>query len=92
MVQTNRDDAILVKIITYDEDKKEHWVASYYTVAIDETLKMFITAKKYEIDCYFNEFSDVVDEKYKSFPGYIIQDVCLKLGTEDDMPVIEVII
>jgi hypothetical protein len=42
------------------------------------------------LECYFNEWSEVVDEKYKEFPGYIIKDVCLHLGSNDDIPVIEV--
>jgi hypothetical protein len=89
MTQKNRHDAILIKIVNY-EDGKETMVSSYYTTAIDQTLKMFITAKEYELDCFFNEYSDVVAEEYKDYPGYIVKDVCLHLGSDDDIPFIEV--
>ena len=89
MTQKSRHDAILIKIVNY-EDGKETMVSSYYTTAIDQTLKMFITAKEYELDCFFNKYSDVVAEEYKNYPGYIIKDVCLSLGSGDDIPCIEV--
>lgn len=90
MVQKPTHDSILVKIVTYEEEDNLVIVSSYWTTAIDQTLKMFITAKEYELECYFNEWSEVVDEKYKEFPGYIIKDVCLHLGSTDDIPYIEV--
>lgn len=92
MVQDDRHDAILVKIITFDDDGKEHYISGYHTTAIDQTLKMFITAKDYEIDCFFNELSEVVPDEYKNFPGYKIQDVHLCLGSVQDLSIIEVVI
>lgn len=92
MVQEPRHDSILVKIITYNGQDEEVLVSSYYTTAFNETLKMFITAKEYEVECYFNEHSSVVGEEYKEFPGYTIQDVRLKLASSEDLAVIEVII
>lgn len=91
MVIDNRHDAILVKIMYFDKDtKEEEIVSSYYTTAMDQTLKMFITAKEYEAPCYFNEFSEVIDEKFSNFPGWIIKDVYLKFGSSEDLPSIEV--
>lgn len=91
MIQDNRHDAILVRIVTY-EGNDEKYIASYYTTALNETLKMFITAKDYGIDCYFNEYSEEVPKEYASFPGYTIQDVRLLLGTREDLAAIEVVI
>ena len=84
----DKDDAILVKII--DDDGKI--VSCYNTVAIEQTLKMFITARDYNIYCNFNDNSESVDEEYVNFPDHIIQNVKLKFGSKTDIPVIEVYI
>lgn len=86
MTVHDRDDAILVKIKTYDSEK---YIASYYTSAFDETLKMFITAQKYQIECGFNEYSAVVSKEYKETLHYIRQ-VVVNFGSEEDLPTIEV--
>lgn len=91
MIQHERHDSILVKIIHYEEDGKEIMVSSYYTTAIKETLQMFITARDYDLPCNFNELSAVVDERFKDLE-WLIEDVCLKFGSTEDIPVIEVII
>lgn len=91
MIIDDRNDAILVKIIYTDSDSnKKKYVASYFTTAIDQTLKMFITARDYHISCNFNEFSDVVEDEFKNFPDYTIEQVKLSLGSVEDLPVIEV--
>lgn len=90
MTQRDRNDAILVKIITYEDDE-ETMVSSYYTTALDQTLKMFITARDYNLPCYFNDFSECIDKKYSSME-LLIEDVRLILGSKEDMPVIEVVI
>ena len=92
MVQHDRHDAILVKIIHLEDDGSETMVSSYYTTAISETLKMFIAARDNDISCYFNEYSTEVDKKFIDYPGWLIEDVYLSLGSSDDIPVIEVII
>ena len=91
MVTERRHDAILVRIMHFDEDtKQEKMVSAYYTTAIDQTLKSYITAKEYELDCYFNENSEVVDEKFVDSLGWTIKDVYLKFGSSEDLPSIEV--
>ena len=91
MTVENRNDAMLVKIIHINNDGKETMVSSYYTTAIDQTLKSFITARDYDIECTFNDFSSVVDEKYKG-TTHCIQDVFMGFGSREDIPVIEVVI
>lgn len=91
MTQRNRNDAILVKIMHEDDKGQETMVSSYYTTAIDQTFKMFITARDYEIDCSFNEHSSVVPKEYLMMM-HSIEDVYLKFGSSEDLPVIEVYI
>lgn len=91
MVQIETNNSILVKFVTYNNDNEKQTICSYYTTAIDETLKMFITAKNHEIDCCFNENSAVVEEKYLH-DYHIIEDVYLGLGSNEDVPVIEVVV
>ena len=88
MTVQDRDDAILVKIKTIKDDGEKD-IASYYTSAFDETLKMFITAQKYQIECGFNEYSTVVSKEYKEMLTYIRQ-VIVNFGSEEDLPTIEV--
>lgn len=91
MITDNRHDAILVRIMNFNEDtKEEKFVSAYYTTAMDQTLKTFITAKEYGIDCYFNEHSGVIADEFTEFPGWIVKDVILKLGSSEDLPAIEV--
>lgn len=87
MVQIERHDSILVKIV----DEEDHMISNYYTTAMNETLHMFITAKENEINCYFNEYSSVIPDKYQHME-YLIKDVYLCLGSKEDIPVIEVVI
>lgn len=90
MTQRDRNDAILVKIVTYKDDHEE-MISSYYTTAFDQTLKMFITSRDYEIPCVFNEYSEVIEDIYQQM-DYIIEDVQVGFGSRDDMPIIKVII
>lgn len=89
MTLEDRNDAMLVKIMHSSDDGKETMVSSYYTTAIDQTLKMFITAKDYNIECCFNDNSSVVSDDYLSMT-YIIEDIYIKFGSKEDLPVIEV--
>jgi len=92
MITEDRNDAMLVRIIDVNEENgAEKLVTSYYTTAINETLKMFITAKEYQIDIDFNQYSFVVDDKYKHMT-YLIKDVCIRAGSSEDMPMIQVYI
>lgn len=91
MVQRNRNDAILVKINHYEDDGEMTQVSSYYTTALDQTLKMFITARDYEIECWFNEHSMKVDKQYLNM-SYCVEEVYIHFGSEDDIPIIEVVI
>lgn len=90
MTQRNRNDAILVRFITFEDDK-EKLIASYYTTAFEQTLKMFITARDYDIECWFNDLSAVVEDSYKQM-SYMVEEVNLTMGSSEDMPTIEVII
>ena len=67
MVQIERNDAILVKFMMLKEDGDTEHVCSYYTTAIDETIKMFITAKENELKCWFNEYSMCVPKNIKTW-------------------------
>lgn len=92
MTIEERNDAMLVKIIDLDDDTgTETLVCSYYTTAINETLKMFITAKDYHIDIAFNDFSEVVDKKYKLMT-YLVKAIYIGVGSRDDIPLIRVYI
>lgn len=85
-----RDDEILVKFITY-KDGKEIYLTSYYTVTINETFNMFLTALKYQVPCEFNINDETVPDDYKGREVYI-EDVWLGLGSEERIPIIEVIL
>lgn len=91
MVQIERNDAILVKFMTLKEDGDTEQVCSYYTTAIDETIKMFVTVKENELKCWFNEYSMCVPEKYLEMEHYVA-DVIINLGSTEDVPSIEVIL
>lgn len=83
-----RDDEILVKFITY-EDGKQIYITSYYTVAINETFNMLLTALKYQVPCEFNINDETVLDDYRGLEVYI-KDVWLGLGSKEHIPVIEV--
>lgn len=85
-----RDDKILVKFITF-KDATEVYLTSYYTVAINETFNMFLTALKYQVPCEFNKNDETVPNDYRGREVYI-EDVWLGLGSKDCIPVIEVIL
>lgn len=92
MTVTDRNDAILVKIIEINEkNHKENIISTYYTTAINETLKMFITARDYDIELGFNEFSDVIDDIHKQLT-YVVKDIYLNVGSREDLPTIMVYI
>lgn len=78
MIQENRHDAILVRIISYEDDE-EVFIASYYTTAIDQTLRMYLTAKENDISCFFNEMNKEIDEKYR-YSEHMIDDVRIHFG------------
>ena len=90
-----KDDSILVKFVTYEDDGKETYIAGYYTTAYEQTLKMFILAQQYNIECWFNEHSGVVKEEYKQY-SYWVETVYLCLGAhneeEEDATAIKVVI
>lgn len=87
-----KDNGVLVKIVTYKEDK-EITISTYWTEHFDETLKMYITAKNNELDCYFNELSEVVNEEYSNKSlGFAIEDVNIIFGSSQDLTIIKVVI
>jgi hypothetical protein len=87
-----KDNGVLVKIVTYKEDK-EITISTYWTEHFDETLKMYITAKDNELGCYFNEFSEVVNEKYsKRNVEFMIEDIQIQFGSSQDLTVIRVVV
>ena len=90
MTSRDRNNAICVRFTTFKNDE-EILIGTYYTTAIDQTLKMFITAKENEIECWFNEYSEIVPEEYKT-TAYFITGVTLTLGTKEDIPAIEVVL
>jgi len=85
-----KDKGVLVKIATYKEDK-EITISTYWTEYFDETLKMYITAKNNELNCYFNECSEVVNEKYIN-DEFMIEDVNIYFGSSQDLTVIRVVV
>lgn len=87
MITDDRHDAILVKI--YDSET-QNYISSYYTTAINETLKMFITAKECHVETAFNDNDESVNGNYNDV--YIVDDVRLSLGSHESIPVIEVYI
>ena len=87
-----KDNGVLVKIVKYKEDK-EIIISAYWTEYFDETLKMYITAKKNELVCYFNELSEVVNEEYSNESlGFVIEDVNITFGSSQDLTVIKVVV
>ena len=91
MTQEDRNDAIMVKISKAQDDGDSKPICTYFTTAINETLKMFITAKENEIKCYFNEYSTVVPEEYLNVEFYV-HDTHIHFGSEEDLTFIEVVI
>lgn len=85
-----RDDEILVKFLTY-KDGKEIYLTSYYTVAINETFNMFLTALKYQVPCEFNINDETVPDDYRG-QEVNIEDVWLGLGSKERIPVIKVML
>ena len=87
-----KNNGVLVKIVTYEEDK-EITISSYWTEYFNETLKMYITAKDNDLACFFNKFSEVVNEKYsESNIEFMIEDVQIQFGSSQDVTVIKVVI
>ena len=91
MTQRSRNDAIYVKILKLEDSGETKRICGYYTTAIDQVLKMYITAKEYELECWFNELSESIPDELKTF-GYTINDVYLTLGNDTDINVINVVI
>lgn len=91
MIQEERNDAICVKFLQRHDDSEDTCICSYYTTAIDQVLKMYITAKENNIKCYFNEYSNIVPREMANIE-YFIVDVNLVLGNESDANLIEVIL
>ena len=84
---------LLVKYIhkeTCGEEVKFVNLASAYTAFNAELIKMFRECYENEIYLQFNEYADV-DEKYKN-DEYLIEDIRLTMGTNEDLFVLEVII
>ena len=92
MTQEERNDAIWVKFLQrHLDDREDTYICSYYTTAIDQVLKMYITAKENNIKCYFNKYSDIVPREMANIEHFIV-DVNLALGNESDANTIEVIL
>ena len=91
MTQEDRNDAIMVRISEAQDDGDPKPVCAYFTTAINETLKMFITAKENKIKCYFNECNDVVPKEYSHVEFYV-RDVHIYFGDEEYLTFIEVVI
>lgn len=88
MTTEDRHDAILIKVLHWDEDdRQEDYVCSWYTTAIDETIKMFQTMKENNIPCCFNEYDDGVTEEYRGM-DYCIEDIYVQIGSKVSIPVI----
>lgn len=85
-----KHNSVLVQIITIADDK-EHVIATYYTDNFEQTLKMFITARDNDIECGFNEYSEVVDENYLQ-RNYYVEEVYVMFGSKEDLPAIHVYI
>lgn len=91
----NRDDAILVRFLTYDDlEDRYNMITAYYTCAIEQTLKMFKYCKDYDIEGNFNELCENIPEKYLNREGYFIEDVRITFGSDSEgfVPSIEVYI
>lgn len=84
------DDAILVRINVIKDDENK-LVATYRTTAINQTIKMFLTAKKHDMECYFNEFDTTIDDEYTD-KTYYVKDVNIIFGSSESLPCIEVFI
>lgn len=91
MVQDNRHDAIMVRFSELKEDGTTKLICAFYTTAIDQMLKLFLTAKENNVAGWFNETSSIVPKNISQFEHYI-HDVYLNLGNEEDLMTIEVIL
>ena len=85
-----KHNSVLVQIRTIADDK-EHVIATYYTDNFEQTLKMFITARDNDIECGFNEDSEIVDEKYLQC-NYYVEGVYIMFGSTEDLPTIHIYI
>lgn len=92
MIPIFRNDAALVKIYKLSENEDEKLVASYYTTAINETIKSFITLRNNEVECIFNKYDSSIDEEYTNGFTYYIEDVNYSFATGESITVIEVYI
>lgn len=92
MITESLQDYIYVRFVTYNEDKdKENFICGFKTTNYNEILKMFITAKQYDIECFFNEFSDEVPEKYLD-KVFLVKDVYIRTGGDTDITSIVVVL
>jgi len=92
MTTESLQDYICVRFVTYDEDKdEENFICSFKTANYNEILKMFITAKQYDIECFFNDFSDEVPEKYLD-KVFLVKDVYIRTGGDTDITSIVVVL
>ena len=91
MVQDARHDAIMVRFSGLKEDGTTKFICAFYTTAIDQIFRLFLTAKENGTECWFNETSGIIPKDIKQFEHYI-HDVYLNLGNEEDLMTIEVIL
>lgn len=87
MIIEDRNDAMLIKFL--DIDNNDRMICCYHTTAINETLKLFITAKENNITLNTNPYSECLDEKYKG-REFSVYDIEVTMGSEIDLPIIRV--
>lgn len=86
----DRSDSILVHVVTY-EDGKEILISAYTTTCVSETLKLFLTAKEFDVPCEFSDHDSSIKEEYRLREFYI-DDVWLSFGSQEHVQTIEVIV
>ena len=91
MVQDERHDAIMVRFVEIQEEGDTKFICAFYTTAIDQMFRLFLTAKENGTTCWFNEFSSVIPDSIKKYEHYIA-DVYLSLGNQEDAMSIEVVL
>lgn len=86
----DRSDSILVHVVTYEDDK-EILISIYTTTCVSETLKLFLTAKEFDVPCGFSDYDISIKEEYR-VQEFRIDDVWLSFGSQEHIQMIKVIV
>ena len=80
----------LIRMMIYEEDKDyPSVICGFYSTKITELLKLYITAKECEIPIKIDNYSPMVDSKFRD-KEYYIEDIDIDFGTEDSFTTLNI--